>query len=149
MTTHDSPLTKAKITDFGLARQLPSASRDGSAATALTAAGAILGTPAYMAPEQAAGDRQDVGPATDVYALGAILYELLTGRPPFQGVNVLETLEQVRSREPLPPSRLLPGLARDVETICLKCLRKEAGQRYGSTRDLADDLWPFLRGEPV
>ncbi|MBI3762401.1 MAG: serine/threonine protein kinase [Chloroflexi bacterium] len=148
LTTDHGQLTP-KITDFGLARRMSSASLGGAAAPELTAAGAILGTPAYMAPEQAAGDAQKVGPAADVYALGAMLYELLTGRPPFQGVSVLETLEQVRTREPLPPSRSRPDLPRDAETICLKCLRKEAGQRYGSAKDLADDLGRFLRGEPI
>ncbi len=138
-----------KITDFGLALRLPSTSVAGKNKAALTAAGAILGTPAYMAPEQAAVAGPEVGPAADIYALGAILYELLTGRPPFQGVSVLETLEQVRARDPLPPSRLAPGLARDVETICLKCLRKEPTQRYENAAELADDLGRFQRGEPI
>ena len=112
-----------KITDFGLAKWLGSDS-------GLTRTESIMGTPSYMAPEQAGGKTREVGPAADVYALGAILYELLTGRPPFRGTTVLETLEQVKSAEPVPPSRLVPGLPRDLETICLKCLQKEPGKRY-------------------
>lgn len=135
-----------KITDFGLARRLLP---DGKTRSGPTVSGAIVGTPAYMAPEQATGDSKEIGPATDVYALGAILYELLTGRPPFQGVSVLETLEQVRTEEPVPPSRLMPKLPRDIETICLKCLHKEPARRYESAADLADDLARFQRGKPV
>lgn len=141
--------TIPKIADFGLARRLSSATAGPGAATALTAAGAIIGTPAYMAPEQAAGDRGEIGPAADTYALGAILYELLTGRPPFQGVGVLETLEQVRSHDPIPPGRLVPGMARDIETICLKCLQKEPPRRYETAAALADDLGRYLDGHPV
>lgn len=133
----------AKITDFGLARRI------NADKPALTASGAIVGTPAYMAPEQAAGDAKETGPAADVYALGAILYELLTGRPPFQGVTILETLEQVRTQEPVPPSRLVPKLPSDIETICLKCLRKEPGRRYASAAELANDLGRYLRGDPI
>jgi WD40 repeat protein len=131
-----------KITDFGLAKSLAGDS-------GLTQTGAIVGSPGYMAPEQAAGKPRDVGPAADVYALGAILYELLTGRPPFQGATILQTLEHARTAEPVPPSRLVPGLPRDVETIALKCLQKEPRKRYDSAAALAEDLRRFLGGEPI
>jgi eukaryotic-like serine/threonine-protein kinase len=131
-----------KITDFGLAKSLAGDS-------GLTQTGAILGSPAYMAPEQAEGKTKEVGPLADVYALGAILYELLTGRPPLCGATMLETLELVRTAEPVPPSRLVPGLPRDVETIALKCLQKETGKRYDSAAALAEDLRRFLGGEPI
>ena len=110
-----------KITDFGLAKSLEGDS-------GLTATDSIMGSPGYMAPEQAEGKAKQVGPLADVYALGAILYELLTGRPPFRAATVLETLEQVKATEPVPPSRLVPGLSRDIETIALKCLQKEPEQ---------------------
>ena len=112
-----------QITDFGLARRT---SEDSS----LTATGAILGTPSYMAPEQAAGQRQSIGPATDVYGLGAILYELLTGRPPFRTPTMMETVLQVLERDPVAPHELVPGLPRELETICLKCLEKMPEDRY-------------------
>jgi hypothetical protein len=131
-----------KITDFGLARRLDDEGGQ-------TQTGAIVGTPTYMAPEQTSGQRQAVGPAADVYALGNILYECLTGRPPFEGSNALDILEQVRHREPVPPSQVQRPVPRDLETICLKCLRKEPEKRYGSAQELADDLGRFLRGEPV
>jgi serine/threonine-protein kinase len=131
-----------KITDFGLAKRLDSA--DGQTQT-----GAILGTPSYVAPEQAEGKRKEIGPPADIYALGAILYEMLTGRPPFQGESILDTLEQVRFREPVPPSRLRPKVPHDLETICLKCLQKEPHKRYASAQELADDLRRFLTGEPI
>jgi serine/threonine protein kinase len=143
-TTHHSPLTihQPKITDFGLAKQQAADSK-------LTTSGAILGTPSYMAPEQAAGDGKAVGPATDVYALGAILYELLTGRPPFRAASVMDTVLQVMHDDPVPPSRLEPKLPRDLETICLKCLAKKPEQRYSTAAALADDLGRFLNGEPI
>jgi WD40 repeat protein len=131
-----------KITDFGLAKALATDS-------GLTATGLILGTPSYMAPEQAGGRSKDVGPAADVYALGAILYELLTGRPPFRGATVLETLEQVKAAEPVPPSRLVPGLPRDAETIALECLQKEPARRYDTATALAEDLRRYQAGEPI
>jgi WD40 repeat protein len=131
-----------KIADFGLAKRL-------DVQVDQTQLGLILGTPSYMAPEQAQGHSHDLGPAADVYALGAVLYELLTGRPPFQAATVLVLLEQVRAQEPVAPTRLQPRLPRDLETICLQCLRKEPRKRYASALDLADDLRRFLNGEPI
>jgi serine/threonine protein kinase/tetratricopeptide (TPR) repeat protein len=141
LTTHHSPLTP-KITDFGLAKLL-------DAEVSQTGTDGFVGTPSYMAPEQAAGKSREVGPAVDVYALGAILYELLIGQPPFRGATLLETLEQVRSQEPVPPRRRLPKLPRDLETICLKCLEKDPRRRYSTAEALADDLCRFLAGEPI
>ncbi|MGP0068741.1 MAG: serine/threonine-protein kinase, partial [Isosphaeraceae bacterium] len=131
-----------KITDFGLAKRLESDSRQ-------TESGQIMGSPSYMAPEQARGHSRDVGPAADVYALGAILYEMLTGRPPFKGETPIETVRQVVEDEVVPPSRLVPRVARDLETICLQCLHKEASRRYDSAQALAEDLENFLAGRPV
>jgi WD40 repeat protein len=130
-----------KITDFGLAKQL---GEEGPTQTE-----AIMGTPAYMAPEQIIGKARDIGPAADQYALGAILYELLTGQPPFKGETKMDTLEMARTQEPVPPSRLQPKVPRDLDTICLKCLRKEAAKRYATAQDLADDLHRFLAGRPI
>src|SRR5262249_42526739 len=127
---------------FGLAKRL-------DVEAGPTHTGALLGTPSYMAPEQTTGRSQDVGPAADVYALGALLYEALTGRPPFRGATVLDTLEQVRTREPVPPARLQPSLPRDLNTICLKCLHKAPARRYVTAEDLADDLGRFCAGEPI
>jgi tetratricopeptide (TPR) repeat protein len=131
-----------KIADFGLAKALDRES-------GLTRSDSIVGSPSYMAPEQAAGQAKLVGPLADVYALGAILYELLAGRPPFRGTTVMETLEQVKAAEPVPPRRLVPGLPRDVETIALKCLQKEPLKRYDSAAALAADLRRFLANEPI
>ena len=131
-----------KITDFGLAKSM-------GAHPDLTQSGAILGSPDYMAPEQAEGKTKEIGPAADVYSLGAILYELLTGRQPFRGATVYATLHQVKTAEPVPPSRLVPGLPRDIETIAIKCLRKDPGKRYGSALALADDLARFQAGETI
>jgi len=131
-----------KITDFGLAKQL-----DGGASR--TESGLIMGTPSYMAPEQAEGRSRDVGPAADVYALGAILYEMLTGRPPFAAESAVETVLQLFQMEPVAPSRLQPRLPRDLETICLKCLHKEPRRRYPSAEELAQDLQRFLACEPI
>jgi tetratricopeptide (TPR) repeat protein len=131
-----------KVTDFGLAKTL-----DDDAG--LTQSESILGSPSYMAPEQAQGRAKHVGPAADIYALGAILYEAVTGRPPFKAATPLLTLEQVKTIDPVPPTRLVPGLSRDIETICLTCLRKEPVGRYEAASALADDLGRFLRGEPI
>ncbi len=131
-----------KITDFGLAKAVEDDSSQ-------TRSGTILGSPSYMSPEQARGAVKDVGPLADLYTLGSVLYELLTGRPPFQGATVMETLDQVLSREPLPPSQLQPTVPPDLETICLKCLQKEPHKRYRDCEALADDLRRFLAGEPI
>ncbi len=138
LTTEGVP----KISDFGLAKVV-------DAASGLTHAEMVLGTPSYMAPEQAGGPPSAVGPAADVYALGAILYDLLTGRPPFTGPSGLETLELVRTQEPLPPSRLNAAITRDLETVCLKCLEKDPARRYPTAEELADELGRFQSGEPV
>jgi eukaryotic-like serine/threonine-protein kinase len=137
-----SCLLTPKVTDFGLAKRL------GEAAGDRTRTGAIVGTPGYMAPEQAGGGRL-VGPAADVYALGAVLYECLTGRPPFEGDSTLEVLEQVRTADPVPPRRIDPAIPRDLETVCLKCLRKELHERFATAAELAEDLRRFREGRPV
>jgi WD40 repeat protein len=130
-----------KITDFGLAKRVETG-------CGLTQTGAILGTPSYMAPEQAEA-KKDVGPAVDIYSLGAILYEMLTGRPPFRAPTPLDTLMHVLSDEPVPPGRLQPGCPRDLETVCLKCLHKDPSRRYATAEALADDLQRFLTDRPV
>jgi serine/threonine-protein kinase len=132
-----------KITDFGLAKRL------GDSDSSQTQAGTILGTPSYMAPEQAEGEVKEVGTLADVYSLGAVLYQLLTGRPPFQGTTLLETLELVRTQEPVPVRQLQPKVARDLETICLKCLQKQPAKRYIDAGALATDLGHFLANEPI
>jgi serine/threonine protein kinase len=140
-----------KITDFGLAKYMEPVP-DGAANPApggLTHSEAVLGSPSYMAPEQAEGRPELVGSTADVYALGAILYELLTGRPPFKAATPLDTVLQVLHEEPVPPRRLQPKLSCDLETICLTCLQKKPGQRYASAAALAEDLRRFLAGDAI
>eukprot|EP00913_Durusdinium_trenchii_P010893 g10222.t1 len=131
-----------KITDFGLAKNI-------AADSGMTATGQVMGTPSYMPPEQAAGKIEQVGPLADVYSLGAMLYATLTGRPPFQAANVIETLKHVLEREPVSPSQLNPAVDKDLETICLKCLQKDASKRYDTARGLAGDLECYLAGKPI
>jgi serine/threonine protein kinase/WD40 repeat protein len=131
-----------RVTDFGLAKKL----KDDSG---LTGSGQIMGTPSYMPPEQAGGKRGEVGPAADVYALGATLYALLTGRPPFQAATAMDTLIQVINDEPVPPRRLNASIPLDLETICLKCLEKEPEGRYASAAAISEELTRFLDGEPI
>ena len=138
MTSRGEP----KITDFGLAKLLSNDSL-------LTTAHCLLGTPSYMPPEQAGGDSRATFREGDIYSLGAILYELLTGRPPFLGVTILCTLSMIRERDPIPPRNLEPRIPRDLETICLKCLSKSPTARYRSGAELADDLGRFLAGTTI
>ena len=130
-----------KIADFGLAKNLDDSSK--------TQAGQAVGTPSYMAPEQARGDIAAIGPHSDQAALGAILYEMLTGRPPYVGASLMQTLELVQKLEPVPPSQLNSEVPRDLETICLKCLHKEPAKRYASCAELADDLRSYQEGRPI
>jgi serine/threonine protein kinase len=131
-----------KVSDFGLARKIEQDS-------GLTRTGAVMGTPSYMPPEQAAGKTSQVGPLSDVYSLGAILYCLLTGRPPFQAANPLDTMMQVIEKEPVSVQTLNSGVPKDLETICHKCLQKDPAKRYGSAQEFADDLQRWLKGEPI
>jgi WD40 repeat protein len=130
-----------KVSDFGLAKRI-------AVSSALTQTGAVIGSPSYMAPEQAQG-KKDVGPSADVYALGAILYECLTGRPPFKAASVYDTLRQVVNDEVVPVRQLSTAAPKDLDTICQKCLQKDPGRRYDSPQSLADDLRRFLAGEPI
>ncbi len=133
---------KPKITDFGLAKQLQGDSQQ-------TQTGAIMGTPSYMAPEQAWGQTHEIGPLSDQYSLGAILYEMLVGRPPFQGATTLETLDLARNQEPVPPTRLQPKVPADLATICLKALQKDPAKRFPDVAAMAGDLQSFLEGKPI
>src|SRR5439155_10764055 len=130
------------VTDFGLAKRVEGGS-------SLTQTGAIIGTPSYMAPEQAAGSRGVLSPASDVYSLGTILYELLTGRVPFRAASPVDTLLLVLEQEPVPPRWLNPQVDSDLEMICLKCLQKPADLRYATAGQLADDLEAFVQGETL
>lgn len=140
LTTTGTP----KIADFGLAKRIEDATDDGSTRT-----GTVLGTPSYMSPEQARGDIKQVGPLSDQYSLGALLYETVTGRPPFAAPRPVETLLQVMQDEPVRPRDLQPSIPSDLETICLKCLQKDPSRRYASCSDFAEDLGRFLRHEPI
>ncbi|MHC1769229.1 MAG: serine/threonine-protein kinase [Verrucomicrobiia bacterium] len=136
------PLDQTRVTDFGLAKQL-------SGDSDLTVSGQVLGSPNFMAPEQAQGRHREIGPGSDVYSLGALLYHLLTGRPPFQAATLTEVLRQVATTEPAAPRLLNAGIPRDLETICLKCLEKDISRRYPTAQWLANELSRFLRGEPI
>jgi serine/threonine protein kinase len=132
-----------KITDFGLAKRLDRADLHH------TQSGEILGTPAYMAPEQAQGRVHEIGPAADMFSLGALLYQCLTGRLPFQGGTPLDTLHQLLHEDPVPPRQLQPTVPPDLEAIVLQCLQKEPARRYASAEALADDLRSFREGRPI
>jgi WD40 repeat protein/serine/threonine protein kinase len=138
----DAATDQPRITDFGLAKRL-----DGE--SSLTGTGQVLGSPSFLPPEQAAGEQGKVGRRSDIYSLGAILYHLLTARPPFQGETLTEVLNQVLQDEPLAPHLLTPRVPQDLETICLKCLQKEPSSRYQTAQDLADDLGRYLQDEPI
>ncbi len=131
-----------RVTDFGLAKRVD---RDSQ----MTASGQVLGTPSYMPPEQAGGQLEKIGPASDVYALGAVLYAMLTGRPPFQASTPVETLMQVLERDPVPPRQLDPDVDRDLDTICTKCLQKESHQRYATAQEVVAEIERYQRGEPL
>jgi len=136
------PNAQPHITDFGLAKRIDQDS-------GLTQTGAVMGSPAYMPPEQAAGRLEQIGPQSDVYSLGAILYQLLTSKPPFAGATPLDTIRQVMEAEPVAPSKLNASVPPDLETICLKCLEKRPERRYHSARELAEELGRFLTQEPI
>lgn len=135
------PNDEPQVTDFGLARAIHSDS-------SLTRSGAILGSPSYMAPEQAEGRVKDVSVRTDVYALGAVLYEMVTGRPPFQGESAMHTMRLVCQASPAAPRLLNPDVPRDLETVCMRCLEKQPSRRYASAREVADEMEAFLAGRP-
>jgi WD40 repeat protein/tRNA A-37 threonylcarbamoyl transferase component Bud32 len=138
-----------QITDFGLAKRFFGTPHDGAQTIDLTLSGQVLGSPNYLPPEQAEPKRGTIGPASDVYALGAILYHLVTGRPPFQAEAITTLLRQVVETDPVPPRSLNPGISRDLETICLKCLSKEPNHRYATAQALADELGRYLEGKPI
>jgi serine/threonine protein kinase/tetratricopeptide (TPR) repeat protein len=139
---HWSRQTVPKIADFGLAKRVDEDSSQ-------TQSGTILGTPSYMAPEQASGKNREIGPAADIYSLGAILYEMLVARPPFKAGSPIDTVRQVIEQEPVPPRQLEPRVPLDLETICLKCLEKEPAKRFATAAELADDLHRFVHDEPI
>lgn len=136
-----------KVTDFGLAKRLQFSRPE--APQSVTESGAVLGTPSYMSPEQAEGHNNRIGPGTDVYGLGVVLYQLITGQVPFVGESTLDVLQSIRALEPVAPSLLNPKVPRDLETICLKCLEKDPASRYGSAAGLSADLNRFLSGHPI